>query len=206
MQRNQLKKTDRRTIYTVNVIKEALLALEAETTYDHINVTMICRQADISRATFYLHFDSLDQVLDAVIDDALLFSNEASGNAVDVLDIIKSGNLNALKNEAVLPACQRIADSEQYHHLFMDPVLSDHIINRLWVHEHDAVVYPLMEKGRLSEEDANMIFFFILHGSFAVNRSLKWEKNEKWYRYQSLLSQFINSGTAALRKNGSGNV
>ena len=49
------------------VIKDALLELNKETAYDKINVTMVCRQAEIARATFYLHFDSLDEVLDSVI-------------------------------------------------------------------------------------------------------------------------------------------
>ena len=168
------KKTDRRTLYTQMVIKDALLELNKETAYDKINVTMVCRQAEIARATFYLHFDSLDEVLDSVIDDALLFSESGSGTVVDVLDIIRSGRSDVLsKNETVLPACQRIADSDKYHHLFMDVSVSDHIIQRIAAHEHDK---------------------FILNGSFAVNRSLSWEKNERWYRYQQILGRFINAG------------
>ena len=45
------RKTDRRTLYTRQVIKDALLELLTENTYDRINVTMLCRQAEISRAS-----------------------------------------------------------------------------------------------------------------------------------------------------------
>lgn len=189
------KKTDRRTLYTQMVIKDALLELNKETAYDKINVTMVCRQAEIARSTFYLHFDCLDEVLDSVIDDALLLSESSSGTVVDVLDIIHSGRSDLLReNETVLPACQRIADSDKYHHLFMDVSVNDHIIQRIVAHEHDKVVPDLMAHTGLATDEAEMLFKFILNGSFAVNRSLSWEKNERWYRYQQILGRFINAG------------
>ena len=161
------------------VIKDALLELNKETAYDKINVTMVCRQAEIARATFYLHFDSLDEVLDSVIDDALLFSESGSGTVVDVLDIIRSGRSDV---------------SDKYHHLFMDVSVSDHIIQRIAAHEHDKVVPDLMAHTGLATDEAEMLFKFILNGSFAVNRSLSWEKDERWYRYQKILGRFINAG------------
>ena len=140
-------------------------------------------------------FDSLDEVLDSVIDDALLFSESGSGTVVDVLDIIRSGRSDVLReNETVLPACQRIADSDKYHHLFMDVSVSDHIIQRIAAHDHDKVVPDLMAHTGLATDEADMLFKFILNGSFAVNRSLSWEKNERWYRFQQILGRFINAG------------
>ena len=65
------RKTDRRTIYTRNTIKDALLELLADTTFDRITVTALCKQAEITRATFYLHYDNLDEVLNELLDDAL---------------------------------------------------------------------------------------------------------------------------------------
>lgn len=193
------RKADRRTLYTINVIKDALLAAIREKQYDHINVAEICRRAEISRTTFYLHYDSLDEVLDDIIDDALLFSEQSPGTMIDVLDLVKKGDFGKIKRqEAVLPACQRIADSERYHDLFMDPSLSDHIIHRIADHERDKIVPPLMARSHLTREEAEMVFHFILYGSFAVNRSLGWKKDDAWYRIQSILTAFINGGIDAV--------
>lgn len=199
------RKTDRRTLYTINVIKDALLETIDEKTYDRINVSEVCRKAEISRATFYLHFDSLDEVLDSIIDDALLFSEQSKGTIIDVLDQAKAaaaandhGSGRPLSNDAVLPACQRIADSGRYHRLFMDPSLSDHIIQRIADHERDKIVPPLMARSHLSREEAEMVFHFILCGSFSVNRSLGWKKDDIWYRVQSILTAFINGGIDAV--------
>lgn len=196
------RKTDRRTLYTINVIKDSLLELIDEKPYEKINVAELCRRAEISRATFYLHYDSIDEVLDDVIDDALLFSERGKGTVIDVLDRARkhagktdSGNDDP---QPVLPACQRIADSERYHRLFMDPSLGDHIIRRIADHERDKVVPPLMARSHLSREEAEFVFRFMLYGSFSVNRSLGWQKNEKWYRIQKIMTDFINGGLDAV--------
>ncbi len=189
------RKTDRRTLYTRSVIKDSFLKLIEDTPYDKINVSKLCTGAEISRATFYLHYDNVDAVLDAVIDDALLFSEEGEGSFIDVINVITREGIDSFKQyDALLPACQRIADSERYHALFMEPLVSDRIIHRIAEHEHDAVIPSLMKTGRISEEDAEMIFKFILNGSFAVNRSLGWQKNDRWYRFQELITRFVNGG------------
>lgn len=58
------RKTDRRTIYTRNVIKDALLEAMKEKAFEQITVTDVCRRAEVTRATYYLHYQSLNQVLD----------------------------------------------------------------------------------------------------------------------------------------------
>ncbi len=195
-------KTDRRSIYTQNAVKDAFLNLIKTTPYDKISVTSICKEADISRTTFYLHFSNVDDVLDRVIDEALLLSEQGSGNMIRALDYFEAHppcSVEEIRNDAtVLPPCQRIADSERYHALFMDNCVSDHIIQRIARHERAAVVPSIMQRGTLSEEEAEMVFRFVLYGSYAINRSLGWQMDERWFRWQSLLSHFINAGIKAL--------
>lgn len=189
MENKSKRKTDRRSIYTKNAIKDAFLSLMSKMAYDKINVTKICELSEISRATFYLHYSNIDEVLDETLDDALLFSEKSNGTILDIID-----NDDNLHTEDMLPACQRIANSDKYHDLFMDAQIADHIIHKISKHEYNSVVPRLMKQGNLKEDEAEMIFRFILNGSFAVNRKLGWKKNTKWYNYQKLISKFVNSG------------
>lgn len=198
------QKTDRRTLYTISAIKDAFLSLIEKTNYSKINVSAICKEAEISRATFYLHFENVDQVLDSVIDDALLFSEEGKGTIVDLVDTIHSSadkNQNQKMNDFVLPACQRIADSKKYHSLFLQSEISSHIILRIFNHEKDKVVPDLEKRSGLSREDAEILFQFVLNGTFCVNTLLGWQKDEKWFHTQKMLSNFINAGTEKLKEN-----
>ena len=66
-----VRKTDRRTVMTKGMIKDALLELLQNTTYEKITVTALCKQSEITRATFYLHYNNIDDVLEELLDDAL---------------------------------------------------------------------------------------------------------------------------------------
>lgn len=73
-----LRKMDRRTIYTRKTVKDALLELLEEHPYEKITVASLCRQAEITRATFYLHFQDMDAVLKELLDEALMVAEAAS--------------------------------------------------------------------------------------------------------------------------------
>lgn len=56
---------------TKGMIQDALLELLQNTPYEKITVTALCKQSEITRATFYLHYNNIDDVLEELLDDAL---------------------------------------------------------------------------------------------------------------------------------------
>ncbi|MGQ5709640.1 TetR/AcrR family transcriptional regulator [Lactobacillus sp. PSON] len=193
----KVRKTDRRTVYTINVIKEAFIKLINKEPYSKITVAQLCREAEINRSTFYLHFDSIDDVLDAVLDDALLLTKTSP--TVDFEN--QSFTFHDLnENESLVPACQRIGDADKYQKLLLDPDLSEYIIGRIMLHEKDKVVPNIIKRTGLSEEDAMTLFSYVIHGSFAVNRAHGFKKDSKWSHDVQLLNRFIQAGYESLRK------
>lgn len=162
------RKIDRRTLYTINIIKDSFLDLINQKAYTQINVAELCRQADITRSTFYLHFDNLTDVLNAVLDDAFLFNQPTSLSTLPesqplTIDLLK-------ENESLLPACQRIADSSKYRQLLMDPSLSEYIIGRIIAHEKDKIVPSIQKRTGLNKNEAELLFIYSINGSFAINK------------------------------------
>ncbi|MBR6953604.1 MAG: TetR/AcrR family transcriptional regulator [Clostridia bacterium] len=194
------RKTDRRTLYTRRVIKDALLELLGQEPYNKLNVTMICKGAEITRATFYLHYSGLDEVLDEVIGEALELAEEAGDPSdyearVQRLMRVLSGGPQALRgNEQLLPPCQRIADPAKYRALFMDDSLSYYVIRRIYLAERDSAVPWIARQSGVREEDADRLFMLMIYGLYYVNRSMKWEKNEDWYRMQYLVHHMFWAG------------
>lgn len=189
-------KIDRRTRYTVQVIKDAFLELSQTQPYAKITVSNLCRQAEITRSTFYLHFDNLTAVLNAVLEDALLFT--ATPQPTSTLETPIS--VDALKkNESLLPACQRIADASKYHQLLMDDGLSDYIIGRIIAHERHKIVPSIQKRTGLSEAEAETLFIYAIHGSFAINKRHHFIKDDAWYRDVTLLNQFVSTGYTAFK-------
>ena len=125
MQASKKRKTDRRTLYTICIIKDTFLKLFKKECYNKVTITQICKEADKTRSTFYLHFNSITDVLNEVLDDALSLAEDTGiGSQID-----GSCSINYLKqNESLIPACQRVGNSEKYQRFLMDPDLSEYII------------------------------------------------------------------------------
>ena len=151
------RKTDRRTLYTVGVIKDALLELLEQDSFDKITVASLCRQAEITRATFYLHFPSLDDVLNEVLDDALMVAEAAASEMTTaermqaLEQLVKSGTPEDLRrNERLLSPCQRVADNPKYRAIFQDETLSGYVIQRIYKMEREEHIAYMSSRVGLS--------------------------------------------------------
>ena len=199
------RKTDRRTLYTRQVIKDALLELLENDPYNRINVTMLCKRAEITRATFYLHYEGLDEVLDEVIGEALEIAEESGDlesfedRTARLMQVLSRGPGALRGNEQFLPPCQRIADHPKYRALFMDDSLSYYVIRKIYLAEKSASVPGIAKDAGVSQEDADRIFMLMLYGLYYVNRSMKWEKDDDWYRMQYLVNQLLFAGLEGVR-------
>lgn len=203
------RKTDRRTIYTKNLIKDSLLALLNHSSYEKITVTALCKQSEITRATFYLHYDNIDDVLNELLDEALRLTeldsgfspsptsstiNTSLGNPVSPTvnsDDSANETSDSYDPDALLPVCQRAASDPKYRILFLDNTMSYYILEKLYRREREKQIPEIMNIYHISEWEADKLFLYMLNGSFAVNKSLGWNKNEEWNQAQKIIQKLI---------------
>ena len=98
-------KCDRRVVRTRKAIREAFKRLVRNTSYDKVTITAIAREADIDRKTFYLHYDSVDDVVDEIVCEeanrmvSLLRTESFSmGDGVDVADLFSRLSVVLVRN------------------------------------------------------------------------------------------------------------
>lgn len=53
--------------YTASLMYEALLLLLEQKDYDAITVKEICQKAGVNRSTFYLHYESMNDLLEETV-------------------------------------------------------------------------------------------------------------------------------------------
>ena len=201
------RKPDRRTLYTRRAVKDAMLELLEKQPYEKLTVAALCRQAEVTRSTFYLHYQSLDEVLNELLDEALMAAEAASNDMsvrermAAVAELLKTGTAGDLRrNERLLGPCQRVADDPKYRAIFQDPTLSGYVISRIYRLERDQMIPYLMEECRINRNEADKLFMMIVYGLFYVNHSMKWSKDESWYEMQLLAMHYMLGGWNALEK------
>lgn len=71
METQTLGRRERRKLKTRNEIKQATEELLIEIGFDELNIQKITDQADLARATFYLHFGDIEEAVWAVLADRI---------------------------------------------------------------------------------------------------------------------------------------
>lgn len=200
------RKPDRRAAVTRTVIKDAMIALVKRDGFSKVTVASLCREAGVGRATFYIHYAGLMDVIDELADDAIGAvrhgGTSAYENTVRLADLVRPME-DARELEAyldLLPICQRVADDPRYRPLFRDDHIAEYIILRILRQEGERVVPEIMADMGLTRLEAENLFLFGVMGAFAVNRSLHWTKDDNWYRVQRLLLTYAHGGYEAVKK------
>jgi len=62
---------DKRIVKTKKAMQEALAELLMSKSIGEISVTELCKKADISRKTFYSHYDNINDVVDDIFDEVI---------------------------------------------------------------------------------------------------------------------------------------
>ena len=157
-------KSDRRTRYTRQVIRETFLAMLQECSFEKVTVTALCRRADVTRATFYLHYRDVYAVLDETIADALEVAEQQSPltdekRRDELVRIARTGDEQALRERyELLPECHRAAHAPEYRALFEFESLSGYILERMY--ELERKRFPAMQQYGLSRGRSRSRIYF----------------------------------------------
>lgn len=189
---NELKsrKTDRRTLYTRMVVKEALLELLSEMDYADITIATLCRKAEINRGTFYLHYDNLSQVMDELFADAL--SNTHSM-------LFQIGCETTAEEKCAYPLCRFLRENKKYQPLFFSDSLHGRVIEKIAEANRDTFIAKLRVQTGLDEDALSALFLFQLNGCLAVSKQNVNIPEKSWEHIQCNIDRLLKSGIQGLQ-------
>jgi len=183
------RKTDRRTRYTQKAIRDAFLRVKRMKEYNAITVADICREAEISRGTFYAHFGNIAEVLDAVLDDALADMNY-------LREYLSAPQPDA---KCAHPFCRFVRDSKEFRCILFDDALGHIVIKKIAAMYQDGYIQEIRNRGlTLSGQEAEALFYFQINGCFAVSKRYIGLENKEWCPVQNVIDQFIKAGISSI--------
>ena len=118
------RKTDKRTINTKKIIKNAVIDLMEEQQTSDISVTDISKRTGINRNTFYIHYNSVSEAISDVEDDVVLYAIE-SINKFEIDDFLFNPSLLT----TAITAC--LINNPNKKKLIFESPISPTILNKL---------------------------------------------------------------------------
>lgn len=106
------KKEDLRIIKTKEKLTKALVQLLKEKQIQDIKISELCDLADVSRATFYNNFDTVDQVFVYYVTNFEFPIDDILSKEVNTLDFSKAENISNAWKEYIFPIIAQLEDKK----------------------------------------------------------------------------------------------
>lgn len=182
-------------------IKEALLRVMRSRTLDSVSVAELARQAQVSRTTFYAHFNNVYEVFQALVGRLSDMRPHAPWTYPDsngVADGPGEARPSCRTGCIAIPYCQIIRSAGKYAPVVADPrflpelLRSDHSIDREFFSER-------LAGSSLSRRRIKALCVFQMSGCHALATSGLASEGD-WPELQETIDAFIDGGITALGK------
>ena len=108
-----MNKSESKYYNTALLMDEALLLLLEKKEYEFITVKEICQKAGVNRSTFYLHYESIDDLLFEAIDMINKKFNTAFKNEVIKPDNLDKNDLFLIEDKYLIPYLHFIKENKK---------------------------------------------------------------------------------------------
>lgn len=179
---NKTRKTDRRTLYTRRVIREAFIEHLRCKPWDKITVTDICKSAQINRTTFYLHYVDALAVFEELVDEII----------ADITDYLKNIE-TALEYWAQTEAFYQSVMKDDVKVLIMYKAISCPLFHeKIAQAMADVMMAPLAGTCELEPEDLRLILTALHYAYLSADTYfLKTHSIKELERCNALLNKFV---------------
>ena len=164
--------------HTAMRMNEALLSLLEKKDYQYITVKEICQTAGVNRSTFYLHYETVDDLLLETLEKTMERLNEKFQDApvfnVEKIPSADRGQLFFITPEYLIPYLEFVRENRT---IFMVAVTQPEAlrVNAIFQKRYTDVFAPVMHRFGIDEKEWQYRLAFYLNGLFAI--VTQWIKN-----------------------------
>ncbi|MFV0467198.1 MAG: TetR/AcrR family transcriptional regulator [Lachnospiraceae bacterium] len=153
-------KTDIRIQVTKKILKDSLLELMLITPFDKITIKDICSQANVSRSTFYSHYEDIYSLLRDFEQD--LYKNHK------IEELISEGTPKSqVLNRRLCAMLTKVNEHNKFYRIYLDNMEAGFVTNVLDEHGKEMVSSWIKSGLFDSRRDAEYAFLFYKSGAIA---------------------------------------
>ena len=166
-----MNKSESKYFNTAIKMDEALLALLEKKNFQYITVKEICDMAEVNRSTFYLHYETIDDLLNETIE-LVMKRFEEKFETIERITAEQIANtpvekLIFISPKYLVPYLEFVKDNQRVFKVAISQptaIRTNHIFNCLYAD----IFYPIMKRFGLEEHEIRYKLSFYLQGTFAV--------------------------------------
>ena len=170
-----MNKSESKYYNTALLMNEALLLLLEKKEYDFITVKEICEKAGVNRSTFYLHYESIDDLLFETIEMVNKKFNEAFNNQIFDINKDDRNSLFFITDAYLIPYLNFIKENKKIYTLIHDKPLifkKQQTFKKLYTELFSVI----LDRYGVLESQKEYIFSYFSFGLVAVIQ--KWIEND----------------------------
>ena len=170
-----MNKSESKYFNTALLMDEALLLLLEKKEYEFITVKEICAKAGVNRSTFYLHYESIDDLLLETLEMINKRFNEAFNNKVIDINKDDKDNLFFITDAYLIPYLNFIKENKKVYTLIHDKPLvfnNQQTLKKMY----NEVFSCILDKYGVSKVEKEYVFVYFSLGLVAVIQ--KWIEND----------------------------
>lgn len=166
-----MNKSESKYYNTALLMNQALVELLNKKDYEYITVKEICAKAGVNRSTFYLHYDTINDLLEECIENSnkqfMEYFPKQTEDFFTTLPTASPEQLIFITPEYLTPYLKYIEENKIFHqvatkhNVLMNSTVKFNSLNR-------HVFKPIFKKFDVSEKDGDYIISYYLNGITAI--------------------------------------
>lgn len=192
MKSNKLNKSESKYYNTACLMDEALILLLEKKDYSFITVKEICEKAGVNRSTFYLHYETMDDLLSESIEFVGNKILDKFDNKIINKSVIKNSQLEDLlliTPTYLLPYLEFLKENKAIYKIaYSQPnVLQEQSVI---THLYKNIFEPILDRFSVPKREQNYMMSFYLSGIGALLR--EWIKNDCKEEISTIINVLTN--------------
>lgn len=174
-----MNRSESKYFNTARRMDEALLHLLEKKEFPYITVKEICEQAQVNRSTFYLHYETMDDLLsESVTYLNAHFQEHMKPKAAETMLRIADCPLEELYMVTPPYLLPYLAYIRQYRRLFRTALRHKSLLrlDEMYAQMFQQVFTPILNRFQVPENERPYMLAFYIHGMMAI--VMQWLENE----------------------------
>ena len=166
-----MNKHESKYFNTAFLFDEALVKLLDEKDYEYITVKEICNKAGVNRSTFYLHYESIDDLLNETIEyltkKMINYFNIEPKDFINGLEISNKEDLILINDKYLRPYLEFIKDNRKiFVYAFKNPKVMN--VKNKYYNLEKYIINPILDKFDIPTEKRKYMLSFYLNGIMGI--------------------------------------